>query len=189
MPNQKNANTDKTRVAVLAGRRIDAPASGTKRFPLERITDVNRLIEEVFVFEGVTALVSSAACGADLIALELARARNLKTRIILPFDVETFKKISVTDRPGNWEESYYDAIGYAQESDDLVVLGVPVEGASAFSITNQNLIAEAALVAGDSKPLAITVWDGASRGKDDATSEFRKLATEGGFDLVNVSTQ
>lgn len=185
----KNVNAEKTRVAVLAGRRIDALTSGTKRFPLERITNVSRQIDELFVFEGVTALVSSAACGADLIALEVARARNLRTRIILPFDVETFKKTSVTDRPGNWEVSYYDAIGYAQGAGDLIVLGISVEDAAAFSITNQNLINEAALLAGDSKPLAITVWDGASHGNDDATSEFRKLATEGNFDLVNIPTQ
>jgi hypothetical protein len=45
---------------------------------------------------GVDSLVCSAACGADLNALEIALERDLSVDVILPTDRETFRQTSVT---------------------------------------------------------------------------------------------
>jgi hypothetical protein len=50
-------------VIALAGRRIDA---------LEHVSAVRRRLADLLVQEQATALVCSAACGADLAALEAA---------------------------------------------------------------------------------------------------------------------
>jgi hypothetical protein len=59
-------------VIALAGRRIDAPGADPPRFPLERVSAVRRRLADLLVQEQATALVCSAACGADLAALEAA---------------------------------------------------------------------------------------------------------------------
>jgi hypothetical protein len=174
------------KVAALAGRRIDATDSDKERFPIMRVKNVTRMIREVFLTRNVGTIVSSAACGADLLALKLAREGGLRTRIVLPFEIETFREISVSDRLGSWEKTFYKAIQYAQKTDDLRILGIDADDESAFSTTNRYLISEAVELAKKTVPLAITVWEGISRGKGDSTEEFRHLAISDGFEVVNV---
>src|SRR5262245_15369924 len=91
---------------ALAGRRVDAPNAGTARFPLVNVELVSRRVDELFEHEAATALVSSAACGADLLALKVAGARRMRRRIVLPFDRARFRATSVIDRPGDWGRLY-----------------------------------------------------------------------------------
>jgi len=188
MKNRRVISAADARVAALAGRRIDALASDTEKFPLAHIPKVSRRVRDLFVARNLASIVCSAACGADLIALEIARSMNLRTRIILPFDVDSFKRISVDDRPGNWEVPYFSAVDYAQKTGDLVIIGLDPKDPSAFSTTNRYLISETLRISGGSRPLAITVWDDKPRGPDDATFEFKRLAMQAEFDLYHVST-
>src|SRR5947209_320182 len=89
-------------VIALAGRRIDAPNAETPRFPLENREKVGNRIRDFLAEHGATALVCSAACGADLLALEAAEELGLRRRILLPFAPDRFRATSVTDRPGEW---------------------------------------------------------------------------------------
>ena len=50
----------------------------------------------------MSVLVCSAACGADLIALQAAGRVSLRRRIVLPFEPSRFRDSSVVDRPGDW---------------------------------------------------------------------------------------
>src|SRR6476646_7796432 len=61
-----------TLTAALAGRRIDAADSEKSRFPLANVSLVRDRLRELFIKRGVDTLVCSAACGADLVALEVA---------------------------------------------------------------------------------------------------------------------
>jgi hypothetical protein len=47
---------------------------------------VTERLRKVFRAERASIVVSSAACGADLIDLREARALGLRRRIVLPFD-------------------------------------------------------------------------------------------------------
>ena len=67
-------------VIALAGRRIDAADAAMPRFPLDKIPVVRELLAELLVQEHAVALVCSAACGADLIALEEAERLGLRRR-------------------------------------------------------------------------------------------------------------
>src|SRR6267378_3813558 len=89
-------------VVALAGRRIDLPGTQPPRFPLDNIGTVGRRFAEALDKVHAVALVCSAACGADLVALEQAERLGLRRRIVLPFRRERFRSTSVTDRPGDW---------------------------------------------------------------------------------------
>ena len=65
-------------VIALAGRRIDAPDTDPPRFPLGNIPMVRQRLVDMLAAERADALVCSAACGADLIALEEAERLGIR---------------------------------------------------------------------------------------------------------------
>src|SRR5262249_57638920 len=86
-------------VVVRGGRRIDGEPTATPRFPFDQVDRVGMEIADQLRRTQAVALVCSAACGADLIALETAQKMGLPTRIILPFSAARFRETSVVDRP------------------------------------------------------------------------------------------
>ena len=72
-------------VIALTGRQIDAPETDPPRFPLENIPMVRQRLVDMLAAERADALVCSAACGADLIALEEAERLGIRRCVVLPF--------------------------------------------------------------------------------------------------------
>ena len=89
-------------IIALAGRRVDSADAKESRFPLRNVERVRTRARAVLKEKGATTLVSSAACGADLIAVSEAGQLGLRRRVILPFGRSRFQESSVTDRPGEW---------------------------------------------------------------------------------------
>jgi hypothetical protein len=176
-------------VVALAGRRIDAPDATLRRFPSEHVTIVRSRLRELFVDIGARALVTSAACGADLIALEVAGDLNLRRRVILPFEAARFREMSVTDRPGGWGQAFDRIIGEVKAAGDLRIVGAG-SGGAAFESTNQIILDEADSMRAQlgSAAAAVIVWNGQSRGPDDLTARFRDLAERRGLQIYEVST-
>src|SRR3984957_6214255 len=115
-------NQETNSVIALAGRRIDAPDTDPPRFPLQNVPIVRRRLAALFSAEHAEALVCSAACGADLVALEEAERLGLRRRIVLPFPPERFRETSVTDRPGDWGPVFDRLVAAAEAAGDLVIL-------------------------------------------------------------------
>jgi hypothetical protein len=181
-------------VVALAGRRVDPDGVTPPRFPLRNVRLVQTRIAEFLTSEHAEALVCSAACGADLIALEAAESLGIRRRVVLPFSPRRFRLTSVVDRPGEWGPLFRKLIRKARHADDLVILHNDAEGGdSAYEDANRAIIREAeALVrmSGTGKRLiAVAVWEGAPRGGDDATQHFLDLAAKAGFELRSISTQ
>lgn len=166
------------RVAALAGRRIDAADSATPRFPLEHAEIVRDRLKALLVAEGTDALVCSAACGADLIALDVAGTLGARRRVVLPFAPERFRETSVTDRPGDWGPLFDRIIGEVQGVGDVVVLGLDEGDDATYAAANDAILNEAeALVAEHpTDVVAIIVWEGDSRGEGDLTEAFATSA-------------
>jgi len=173
-------------VAALAGRRIDAPGS-TPRFPLQCVDQVRNKLEQLFDVEKVGLLVCSAACGADLIALEVARKKAIRYRIVLPFSIEQFRRSSVVDRPGNWGPSFDEIIGSVPAS-HLTVLHSLAEADDAYEAATREIVRQAVAVAAPAKALAIAVWEGKDRQGADATALFLRYARQIGMSARMVST-
>jgi hypothetical protein len=174
-------------VIALAGRRIDPPDARIRRFPLEAVDRVSSVIWREIVASGATNFVSSAACGADLIGLQVASQLGLHRHVVLPFDRDRFRETSVADRPGDWAPVFDRAID-SLEPGDLTVLGASESG-RAWEVASHAILDRAVALAGrPDRVLAIVVWDGASRGQGDVTAGFEVEARQRGMRIAEVRT-
>lgn len=183
-------------VIALAGRRIDDVDAETPRFPLEAVSRVRRRLADLFVEERAEALVCSAACGADLVALEEAERLGMRRRIVLPFAPERFRETSVIDRPGDWGHVFDRLIAAAAASGDLVVLpGTGGTDDAAYAAANEAIVCEAMAMAqtanrdGPRRTVAVMVWEGAPREGSDATGGLRDIAVKAGFSECCILTR
>jgi hypothetical protein len=182
-------------VLALAGRRIDAPETDSPRFPLKNVPMVRERLAALLATEHAEALVCSAACGADLIALEEAERLGLRRRIVLPFPAKRFRETSVTDRPGEWGPLFDRLIASAEAAGDLVVLDVEGDDDAAYAAANQAIISEAETIAratSDGTPfrlVAVIVWEGSARAGTDASGGLLTLAKQAGFEERSVPTR
>ena len=183
-----------TAIVALAGRRIDLPEAPVPRFPLENVQEVGRRVCEALYELHAVALVCSAACGADLVALEQAKHLGLRRRVVLPFAPERFRETSVVDRPGDWGSLYDQQIAATATAGDLLVLDIAIGGDAAYAAANEAIVREAQALARTAQPdrthrlIAILVWEGAPRPGSDATARFRDLARRAGFEEQSIST-
>lgn len=184
-------------VVALAGRRIDPEPTLTPRFPFDQVDRVRVEIRDQLRHSHAVALVCSAACGADLIALDTAQKMGLRTRIILPFSAARFRKTSVVDRPrpAFWGAVFDLVVSNARAHGDVIELDM-AESAEAYSTANAMVIDEARKLAdiedrrsnGALLLVAILVWEGAPRGDGDNTKRFAELAGDSGFRVEQVLT-
>ncbi len=174
-------------VVALAGRRIDAQDADELRFPLTEAQHVARKLLRRFRWERVERLVCSAACGSDILALEAAEQLDIPSKIVLPFAPHIFRKMSVVDRPGNWGERFDRVILTARGKGNLIELGLDSADINAFSTTNDQIL-QIARGLTTLRQLAFVVWEGKSRGHNDSTYEFLRMAIQYGFEKRSVLT-
>ncbi len=176
-------------IFALAGRRIDLPQAGAPRFPLENAELVGSRLRAIFEPHRSGTLVCSAACGADLLALETAGVLGLRRRVILPFDRNRFRETSVTDRPGNWGALYDRILDQIEQAGGLLIESAP-HGEDAYVFAGMRILEEACRMAtksGESQA-AVVVWDGRDRGPDDFTGRFAAAAEARHLPVIGVST-
>ena len=179
-------------VFALAGRRIDAAGAETRRFPLGNAEVVRERIREHIVRHRAMALVSSAACGADLLALEVAGELGLRRLLVLPFAANRFRVESVTDRPGGedrWGPAFDRVLSQVHPS-DVLILEDARPSADAFAMASERILDTADHLAKElnAEPVAVIVWDGKSRGGDDLTARFAESARGRGMTVKEIST-
>ena len=176
-------------VLAVAGRRIDPLDAVTPRFPLKSCDRVRAAIRSALDARDVLVLVSSAACGADLLALDAARALGIRCRIVLPFSPDRFRAESVVDRPGEWGPLYDAIVHDAAARGDLVVLNE--QDPDAFMRVNLAILADGEEIAAGAAAArcALVVWDGESRGPADVTSQFKTAASARGWAIDEIDTR
>lgn len=175
-------------IIALAGRRVDSPEAKDTRFPLLNVGIVRERVRALLQ-ENVSALVSSAACGADLIALSEAGKLGLRRRVVLPFERPRFRETSVTDRPGDWGPLFDEVLDAVEAAGDLVVLRAGSDD-EAYALANRAILDESlALAKTAHQPVrAVLVWDGKSRGDHDLTEDFGVEARKRGMPVTDVPT-
>lgn len=178
-------------IIALAGRRIDAPDTSTPAFPLQNVPIVGERLRGLMKEHDARAIVSSAACGADLLALQAAGELGLRRRILLPFNPQRFRDNSVTDRPGDWASVYDLIIEEVELRGDLVIADARAEGDQAYLALNISILDEAARLArqANDQLLAVVIWDGISRQSIDVTSAFADEARKRKLPVIEVSTR
>ena len=178
-------------IIALAGRRVDAPDAKSVRFPStpENLETVRKRILNLLQAKGASALVSSAACGADLLALSAAGTLGVRRIVVLPFERAKFRETSVTDRPGEWGSLYDSILDEVWKAGDLRILHLKSEE-EAYAETNHVIVDEAISLGEELRvPVsAVLVWDGKSRGKGDLTEEFGRYAGRRKVAVVEIMT-
>jgi hypothetical protein len=181
---------------ALAGRRTDASNAEVPRFPMANVPLVRERLRKLFADWGSEILVCSAACGADLVALDVAENLGMRRRVILPFDPATFRGTSVTDRPGDWGPLYDRVVEAVRRARDLVVLDAGY-GDPAYLAANERILDEAVALSvarpaarpiTAEQALAVIVWEGSARGPDDVTYRFAEAARMRGLRVEPVLT-
>jgi len=177
-------------IVALAGRRVDEPGANEKRFSPENAEMVKQRIREVLMAERATALVSAAACGSDILALEAAGELGIRRRVVLPYDKVTFKHSSVIDRAGDWGERYDRILAEVDEKGDLIVDDYDQDEESYFA-ANHDILDQAEELAEETgqQVSAVVVWNGQARGEEDVTGHFLEEAKQRGFKVTEVSTE
>jgi hypothetical protein len=177
-------------VIALAGRRVDAPDAAQKRFPAENASAVKLQIRDFLQSHYARALVSAAACGADILALEAAGELGLRRRVVLPFDKATFRASSVVDRGGDWGERYDRIISEVEGQGDLVEFAHDKDDGQTYFTGNLEILDQAQLLAQELKTgaAALVVWNGELRGVDDVTGHFKQEALARGMEAREVLT-
>lgn len=184
-PLMAKASSAKGLVVVSAGRRVDAPDATTPRFPAANVDTVRQKILDFFNKASPSALVSSAACGADLLALDVAGQKHLKRYVLLGAEPAVFRRESVADRPGNWG-AMFDQV---MKSAKVEVFKLPA-GQEGYLQTNLDLLNRAEALAKKSGTAveALVIWDEQSRGADDVTAHFLDQAKFRNIPTTEVST-
>lgn len=185
-------------IVTLAGRRTDAHNAKIARFPLGSSTTVRKRIYNLLAEQKATTLVSSAACGADLLALDAAGELGIRRRVILPFEAEQFRAISVIDRPGEWGALFDRVINEVRAKKDLIFLHERKSDEVKFTHTNASILDEALSLARPESPqgykstldkvIAVIVWEGRSYGEDDITVDFAKEAIARSIPILEITT-
>jgi hypothetical protein len=154
------------------------------------VTAVQERLHRLLVEQQAQAVVCSAACGADLLALEAAGVLGIRRRIVLPYARDSFRATSVVDRPGDWGERFDRILDAVEAMGDLVVLGYTEGEEAAYLATNRAILEQAAILAAQAQQAvgAAVVWDGAGRGADDVTAAFLQEARQRGLTVWPVST-
>lgn len=176
-------------IIALAGRRVDAANTSESRFPVRNTNLVTIRVREFIERERAGAIVSAAACGADLIALGEAGRLGVRRRVVLPFARDRFRQTSVTDRPGDWGPVYDQILDEVEAHGDLLVMNLEAEQ-EAFLAVNRAILDEAMRLGKEAKAdvAALLVWDGASRGAGDLTEAFGAEARRRGLPVLEIRT-
>jgi hypothetical protein len=175
-------------VAALAGRRIDSQDATVPRFPLRNVPLVRAELQRLFARDCVELLVCSAACGADLTALDVACGAGIRCKVVLPFDARRFRETSVVDRPGDWGELFDSLMPSIETAGDLVVVGDEADAERGYLRANEVIVEQACLAARDRRRLAVVVWEGKARDGADTTEHFRRLASQAGMEERPIFT-
>ena len=159
------------------------------RFPPENAPTVAQRIRNMLVATASTGVVASAACGADILALECAGELGLNRRVILPFPRDRFRATSVADRGDEWGVRF-DAILEGLGKEDIVELHPEGNDDEAYAAANVRILdeAKALATAANQRALTAVVWNGLSRGASDLTDAFRRLGIEKKLETVTVPT-
>jgi hypothetical protein len=176
-------------IVALAGRRVDKEGQTPARFPATAAELVRGRLRETFISFGASALVSSAAAGADLLALAEAKELGMQRVVVLPWERQEFRSTSVDDRPKEWRNLYDRIMDDVQQLGNLII-ATTVAKEFAYVETNHVIINQALAMARETGELAIAVqvWEGRSRGSGDVTEEFGHYAAENGLQVWPVLT-
>ena len=160
-------------IVAFTGHMIDSPGRKVPRFPPvleERVKDAIRSALDYFD-PGIG--YSSAACGSDILFLELMQERKAETNVVLPFELEEFLQVSVNFAGDQWQTRADQVLARCTQrvqategkylGDDLL-----------FDYANHVIMGKALLRSSmlETDTALVAVWDPKSSAATGGTSDF-----------------
>lgn len=174
----------KSMIITFAGRRIDADNSERPVFPLALTSAVKAKIIQALRDTDAKHVISSGACGTDLLAMQAAETLQISKTMVLPFKTETFKVTSVIDRPGDWGFIFDNLVKELRQSGQLIELDLDKNDPEVYTKTNLHILDEAEKLAArdpQDSVTAIIVWEGKPKSSGDTTHHFMLEAQKRNF--------
>jgi len=176
-------------IVPFAGRRVDPLDAEFTRFPLENIGLVKDRFRDFFLSHTPSMLISSGACGTDLLAQEVAGELQIERMMILPFSIKVFRKTSVTDRPGDWGLLYDRIVLELEKKEKITRLNYSEKDKDAYEKTNLEILNQADRIKkNENDVIALVAWEGQKKESDDATAHFMQAARERKFQVMEIKT-
>ena len=152
-------------VLVYTGHMIDRDDRAATRFPAAIEPAVREAVREALAADPPVAAYGSAACGADLLCLEVVRELGGETHVVLPFPPAEFRRASVDFAAGDWGERFDRALA-AADSVTIASDHRASGSAATFEYANLILTGMGRLRADvlDTDLRALAVWDPAAEG-------------------------
>ena len=134
------------------------------------------------------AVVCSAACGADLLALAAAEALGIRRYVVLPFEATRFRGTSVADCSGDWLASFDRVVREIDRAGRLETLETEGPDIDAYGAVNRRILtlAQALASAEGMEAGAVVVWDGPISAGDSITAAFVQEARTRAMRVVDV---
>lgn len=190
LPGATDAIVDVLRVPpvlVFTGNMVDQPGRATARFPAQLEAAVREALRARLAAIAPAAVYGSAACGADILCLEAARALGTETHVVLPFPPEEFRRASVDIVSGQWGERFERVLAAADSV--TVTSDHHAHGSVAtFEYANLVLTGMGRLRAQvlDTPVRCLAVWDAAAKGAAGGSASLVSLWERHGLSVEHV---
>jgi class 3 adenylate cyclase/tetratricopeptide (TPR) repeat protein len=168
-------------IVAFSGHVLDQPGSN-RRFPPEAEEIAKKEIAAALDEMGASCGYSSAACGTDILFLEIMIERGAETHIFLPFAKEEFIETSVRRAGGNWVSRFEAVLDQATSIHYVTKDGYNCED-TLYTFCNDVLLGFAAMRGRgmDENPRLLVFWDGqpgAEGGTGELVKKWRKNFNE-----------
>jgi class 3 adenylate cyclase/tetratricopeptide (TPR) repeat protein len=147
-------------IVAFTGHMIDHPARPKARFPECLVASVKEELSRVLTRIDAQIGYASAACGADILFIEVMIERGGEINVVLPFREEDFIKTSVGFAGKHWEDRFHRALekatsvkylteeGYFGNDDLFAFAGTIIQGLSILRAESMNTL-----------PTLLALWD------------------------------
>ncbi|MFE0513144.1 hypothetical protein [Streptomyces sp. NPDC058964] len=135
-------------ILIYAGRRQLADAEGVRKRVAELLESFRPRL-----------LVGSAAAGADLLVLGLARAKGIAAHLVLLGGVAEFEEASVSDLGGEWAQRYREILADTGVSVEVVEAQGPDRRAAHLMVNSAIVEAARRTAAEDEEIVALAVLE------------------------------
>ena len=173
-------------MVVHSGNRIDHPDRQAPRFPPDREQAVAARVSALLEAVDPLGVVTAGAAGADLLMIEGALHHDIPVHLVLPFDPEQFRRISVADQGEGWAERFDRALDHiaAHPWCSVTTLDLPPDE-SGFRGGNEALV-ERALALAPGQVLAVAVRPRNGESERSMTDDFVDRAEAAALSVVGI---
>lgn len=174
-------------VIAFSGHMVDHPGRAQARFPARLEGAVTAALRERIARMGAVVGYAQAACGADIIFLEILQAVRMQTHIVLPFARADFVRTSVAFAGGDWERRFNAVLERATSV--MLATAEPYLGDDALFEHAANLIHGMAILRAAelaTEPMQLTLREPGGAARVGGAEAVARLWTQRGSAVENI---